>query len=185
MQNSCSCRPSHRPGWHRGGLAPVDASTAFSSATGRFHADIDFSDFVAGETLDLGDGIVVKTAPLNHPNGATGYRVEFEGRSVCYVTDTEHAPGSPDQNILGLIKDADLVIYDSTYTDDEFAAYVGWGHSTWQEGARLCQAAGVKRYGIFHQYPGRDDSALDQIGIAAASLYPGAFVARERETIYL
>jgi phosphoribosyl 1,2-cyclic phosphodiesterase len=150
-----------------------------------FHADIDYGDFRAGDTLDLGDGIVVRTAPLNHPNGATGYRVEFDGRSICYVTDTEHVPGSPDQNILGLIKGADLVIYDSTYTDDEFPTYVGWGHSTWQEGVRLCRAAGVKRFAIFHHDPERDDAALDQIGAAAASLFAGAFVAREQETIYL
>jgi len=150
-----------------------------------FHADIDYSDFSAGDTLDLGDGIVVRTAPLNHPNGATGYRVEYDGKSFCYVTDTEHVPGSPDQNILGLIKDADLVIYDSTYTDDEFPRYVGWGHSTWQEGVRLCQAAGAQRLAIFHHDPARDDDALDQIGVAAASLFAGAFVARERETLYL
>ncbi|MDA0651648.1 MAG: MBL fold metallo-hydrolase [Proteobacteria bacterium] len=150
-----------------------------------FHADIDFSDFSAGDTLDLGDGIVVRTAPLNHPDGATGYRVEYDGKSICYVTDTEHVPGHPDQNILGLIKDADLVIYDSTYTDDEIARYAGWGHSTWQEGVRLCQAAGAKRLAIFHHDPARDDDALDQIGVAAAKLFAGAFVAREQETIYL
>ena len=150
-----------------------------------FHADYDFTDFKAGETLNLGDGIIIRTAPLNHPNGATGYRVEFDGRSVCYVTDTEHVLGSPDQNILGLIKDADLIIYDSTYVDDEFQSYVGWGHSTWQEGVRLCQAAGAKRLAIFHHDPGRNDDALDQIGVAAAGQFSGAFIARERDTIYL
>ena len=150
-----------------------------------FHADIDFSDFTAGATLDLGDGIAVRTALLNHPNGATGYRVEFSGRSLCYVTDTEHIPGSPDQNVLGLIKDADLVIYDSTYTDAEFPSYVGWGHSTWQEGVRLCQAAGARRLAIFHHEPGRDDDALDRIGAEAARQFSGAFIAREQETIYL
>ena len=77
------------------------------------------------------------TRPLNHPNGATGYRVEYGGRSICYVTDTEHVVGEPDKNILGLIEGADYFIYDSTYSDDEFAEHEGWGHSTWQEGARM------------------------------------------------
>jgi phosphoribosyl 1,2-cyclic phosphodiesterase len=150
-----------------------------------FHADIDYSDFNAGDILDLDHGIAVRTAPLNHPNGATGYRIDYDGKSICYVTDTEHVPGRPDQNILGLIKDADLVVYDSTYTDEEFANYVGWGHSTWQEGVRLCQSAGVKRLAIFHHDPARDDDALDKIGVAASALFAGAFVAREQETIYL
>ena len=102
-----------------------------------FHADIDFGEFSAGNSLYLGDSIVFKAAQLNHPNGATGYRVEYDGKSIYYVTDTEHVLGNPDQNILGLIMGADLVIYDGTYADDEFSRYVGWGHSAWQEGARL------------------------------------------------
>ena len=105
-------------------------------------ARLAFTDFRAGETLDLGPGLRARTAPLNHPNGATAYRIEHEGRSVCYVTDTEHVPGRPDENVLALIAGADLVIYDSTYTDTEFPARVGWGHSTWQEGLRLVQPGG-------------------------------------------
>ena len=107
-------------------------------------ARLAFTDFRAGETLDLGPGLRARTAPLNHPNGATAYRIEHEGRSVCYVTDTEHVPGRPDENVLELIAGADLVIYDSTYTDTEFPARVGWGHSTWQEGLRLVQRAGAR-----------------------------------------
>ena len=55
----------------------------------------------------------------------------------CLITDTEHIPGKPDQNILNLIDGADLVIYDSTYTEEEFVTKVGWGHSTWEEGMKL------------------------------------------------
>lgn len=150
-----------------------------------FHARFSFEDFIAGATLELGDGIVVRSAALNHPDGATGYRVEFGGKSVCYVSDTEHLPGAPDRNILGLISGADLVIYDSTYTDEEFSRYAGWGHSTWQEGIRLCRAAGARRLALFHHEPGRDDDALDRIGRQAAAAFPGAFVAREGETVAL
>ena len=149
------------------------------------HACIAFHDFSAGERLTPVDDVVIETASLNHPQGATGYRVNYQGQSICYVTDTEHVPGSPDQNILRLIKDADLVIYDSTYTDEEFPDYVGWGHSTWQEGVRLCQAAGVKRFAIFHHDPERDDAALERIGAEAAAMFAGAFVAREQDTVRL
>lgn len=148
-----------------------------------FHARFSFVDFIAGASLDLGDGIAVRTAPLNHPNGATAYRVDYDGRSICYVTDTEHVPGAPDRNILALIAGADIVVYDSTYTDDEYPRYAGWGHSTWQEGARLCQAAGARRLALFHHEPARDDDALDRIGRQAAALFPGALVAQEGMTL--
>ncbi len=144
-----------------------------------FRAGMEYREFRPGDTLEPAPGIVLRTAALNHPDGATGYRLEFGGRSVCYLTDTEHVPGSPDRNILGLIAGADLVIYDSMYTDEEYAAYVGWGHSTWQEGVRLCKAAGVKRLAVFHHDPEHDDDMLDGVARAVEREMPGSIVARD------
>ncbi len=147
----------------------------------------EFANFRAGDSFNLGsDGnIKIKTAPLNHPNGATGYRIEFAGKSFCYVTDTEHVIGEPDQNILGLIEGADLVAYDSTYTDKEFPAKIGWGHSTWQEGIRLAKAANVKKLAIFHHDPDHEDRFMRRIETKATALWPSAIVAREHMRIEL
>jgi len=150
-----------------------------------FGADVKFNDFDRMSTLEPAPGVRVRTTMLNHPNRATGYRVEVGGKSLCYVTDTEHVPGKPDENILGLIAGADLVIYDSTYTDDEYPGHVGWGHSTWQEGVRLVEKAGAKRLAIFHHDPSHDDTFMDRIAAAAAAARPGTIVAREGETVAL
>jgi len=147
-------------------------------------ARLTFADFTAGDDFELGR-IKVRTAPLNHPNGATGYRLEFAGKSFCYVTDTEHVPDRPDENILGLIAGADLVAYDCTYTDREFAGKVGWGHSTWQEGIRLCRQAGAKQLAIFHHDPDHEDPFMDQIEAEARLAWSGALVARENMKIVL
>lgn len=140
-------------------------------------------DFKAGETLSPHQGTTIKTAPLNHPNGATGYRVEHGGKVICYVTDTEHVPGKPDQIILQLIDGADIVIYDATYSDEEFPQYQGWGHSTWQECLRLCREAGVKVPVIYHHLPGRNDDVLDTLAEAVEREFPGAILAREGVTL--
>lgn len=143
-------------------------------------ADLRFTDFQAGEDLDLGiQGLGVRTAPLRHPNDATGYRIDHGGKSFCLITDTEHVPGELDQNILGLIEGADLVIYDCTYTEEQFVDKIGWGHSTWEEGIKLCKAANVKRLGIFHHDPEHDDMFMDRIGSAAQREWTSAFVIRE------
>jgi phosphoribosyl 1,2-cyclic phosphodiesterase len=142
-------------------------------------ARMTFEDFRAGDRFELVPGISVRTTSLNHPNGATGYRIEFGGRSVCYITDTEHVPGRPDQNVLALIEGADLVVYDSTYTDAEFEAHLGWGHSTWQEAVRLCRSANVGRLAIFHHDPDHTDDIMDGIEREAVASWPSAFVARE------
>jgi len=146
-----------------------------------------FEDFRAGDTFSLPDNpqVRIRTAPLNHPNGATAYRIEYEGKAFCYVTDTEHVPGQPDQNVLGLIEGADLVAYDSTYTDAEFPSKIGWGHSTWEEGVRLARAAYVKSLAIFHHDPDHEDRFMERIEAEAKSIWPGAFVARENMRINL
>jgi phosphoribosyl 1,2-cyclic phosphodiesterase len=144
-----------------------------------FRARMEYREFKAGETLHPGPEVAVRTATLNHPDGATGYRVEYGGRSMCYLTDTEHVPGAPDRHILALIAGADLVIYDSMYTDAEYDTYVGWGHSTWQEGIRLCRAAGAKRLAVFHHDPEHDDDMLDGIAREVAQQLPGSVVAKD------
>lgn len=144
-----------------------------------------FSDFSAGDDFKLSENVHIRTMPLNHPNGATGYRVEHRGKSVCYVTDTEHVPGKPDENVLALIEGSDLVIYDSTYTEAEFPEKVGWGHSTWEEGVRLCRAANVGMLAIFHHDPTHDDSFMEALELEARQTWSGAMVARENMRIDL
>lgn len=150
-----------------------------------FSACLEKHDFYAGETLAIAEGLRIKTAPLNHPDGATAYRIEWGGRAACYVTDTEHRPAAPDENILRLIEGADLFIYDGMFCDKTFEPYRGWGHSTWQEGARLAKAAGVKRYAIFHHNPDHDDQMMDAIAEEAEKFLAGSFVAQEGLTIRL
>ena len=144
-----------------------------------FSADISFTDFEAGRSFDVAPDVNVRTAPLNHPNNATGYRVEYGGRSICYCTDTEHDGDKLDENILGLIDGADVFIYDATYTEEEYVNHVGWGHSTWQAGMRLAEAAGVATYVIFHHEPGHDDEFMDKVAAKAEASRPGTIVARE------
>ncbi len=149
-----------------------------------FQAEVIYTDFESGEKLKPRPGIEIRTAPLNHPNGACGYRVEYAGKSICYLTDTEHFDDRQDPNVLGLIDGADIVIYDSTYTDEEYPKYKSWGHSTWQECVRLCEAAGVKTAVIFHHDPGHDDAFMDRVAAEARAMRPGTIVAREGMVLY-
>ncbi|MBI4969084.1 MAG: MBL fold metallo-hydrolase [Rhodospirillales bacterium] len=166
-------------------LASQMANPMFPVPLSALKADITYEDFRAGDTFKLYDDVVVRTAPLVHPNGATGYRIEYMGKSMCMITDTEHTPGKPDRNILDLIKGADLVAYDCTYTDDEYPAKVGWGHSTWQEAVRLCHAADVKRLAIFHHDPDHDDQFMEALEDEARRLWASVLVARDNMELTL
>ncbi len=160
-------------------LAGLMSAPIFPVPIDIMHACLAFHDFRAGEGFEPIAGVTLETTALNHPQGATGYRVNFSGKSICYVTDTEHRPGELDGDILTLIRDSDLVIYDSTYTDEEYKHYGGWGHSTWTEGMKLCEAANAKTLVAFHHDPDHDDDFMDDIAAELEKARPGSIVARE------
>lgn len=151
----------------------------FPVPLGILRAQIEFNDFHAGESLALGDDIEVRTAALNHPNGATGYCIGFGGKSICYVTDTEQLNDGLDQNVLGLAQGADIFIYDCSFTAEEYPDRVGWGHSTWQEGVRLSEAAGVGTFVVFHHDPDHDDAFMDEVSRQVLARRPASVVARD------
>jgi phosphoribosyl 1,2-cyclic phosphodiesterase len=142
-----------------------------------------FNDYPCGKVFELGDGIVIKTGKLNHPNGACGYRIEYGGKSLAICTDTEHYEGKLDDEVLALADQADVMVYDSAYTDEEYPKFKGWGHSTWQEALKVANAANVKNTFLFHHDPSHNDDRMDQIAKEAASLNPSARPAVEGEEI--
>lgn len=147
-------------------------------------ADIRFADFDPGESLTLGEGVTVKTAPLNHPGGCTGYRLEWAGKSLAYITDSELVPGCNDAAVA-LMRGVDLVLFDATYTEAEYESRKGWGHSTWQDAVRHARAAGAKQLALIHHDPAHDDEFMQEVERAAQARWPHVFVAREGTTVVL
>lgn len=151
-------------------------------------ADFKFHDLEVGEKIEIGE-ILVESAKLNHPGEALGYRVNWRGYAAAYITDTEHFAEKLDQNVLWLARNADVMIYDATYTDEEYhsptMSKVSWGHSTWQEAVKVAIAANVKKLVIFHHDPLHNDDFLDQVGEQAAEQFPNTFMAREGWSLQL
>jgi len=145
-------------------------------------ADLQFCDIEIGESVKL-DDVVVENALLNHPGEAVGYRVSWNGHAAAYVTDTEHFPDRLDEHVLWLDRNADLLIYDATYTNEEYhsekSSKVGWGHSTWQEAVKVAEAANVKKLVIFHHDPLHNDAFMDQIQEHTLDQFPNSVVAYE------
>lgn len=145
-------------------------------------ADLKFCDIEVGEPVQIGD-VLVENALLNHPGESVGYRVSWQDYAAAYITDTEHFHDRLDENVLWLARDADIMIYDATYTDDEYysekTSKVGWGHSTWQEAVKIAKAANVKTLVIFHHDPAHDDAFMDEVGRLTRAEFPNTIIARE------
>jgi phosphoribosyl 1,2-cyclic phosphodiesterase len=185
----------HRVRLWAGNLLPADnveqvmrklmSSPLFPVQVEIFKAAIEFHDFNSGDILRPYDDVVLKTAPLDHPDGASGYRLEYGGRAFALLSDTEGFPGKFDRELVSLARGADLIIYDATYTETEIATRSGWGHSTWERGVRLANEAGAKQLCLFHHDPSHDDDFMDALAAEANDARPGTITAREGQIIDL
>lgn len=151
-------------------------------------AKMTFRDLFEGEPLEIpstdGSGPVrITNTRGNHPDGVYAYRVEHEGRSVMYATDTEHY-AVVDPKLRKLAENADVLIYDAMYTPEEYAGErgmpkLGWGHSTHEEAVKLAEAAGVKKLVLFHHDPMQDDAAVRDKERRARALFANSVAAYE------
>ncbi|MGI9101722.1 MAG: MBL fold metallo-hydrolase [Terriglobales bacterium] len=133
---------------------------------------------IGEETLQVGDA-VVKTLFLNHPQGCLGYRIEADGHTIVYATDNEHGSEQHDRNVRELARGADIFIYDTQYTTEEYEAKRGWGHSTWEVGVDIARETGAKNLILFHHDPDHSDSVLDEVLQAARKELPSTIAAFE------
>ncbi len=155
----------------------------------RLKASVEFRELVEGEEFSAG-AAKVRCTRLNHPWIAMAYRVELGGKILVYASDTAPfneillesefvatppVPNQPidpsDAKILERMRDAlvelclgaDLLIYDTQFTQEEYREKPHWGHSTPDDAIAIAKAAKVKTVAMFHHAPSRTDDQQDQI----------------------
>ncbi len=128
------------------------------------------------------DGVTIKSFEQHHPGRSYAYSFEKGGKKFVYATDNEldltllnreeslsnratlrRVPAA----FIDFIRDADLLVADGQYTDDEYPAKIGWGHARANTVVDAAIAANVKQCAIYHHDPMHSDSGVDSIVIAA------------------
>jgi phosphoribosyl 1,2-cyclic phosphodiesterase len=156
-------------------------------------------------TLELGDGIRVSAAYLNHPLLCMGYRIEQGGKVICTGFDTEpfHNVFTTDPSVPGydelmaqegelaareaasrlaeFFRGADLLIHDGQFTEAEYrCGRIGWGHSAIEHAVAVAEASGARRLALVHHDPLRSDDELDEL----ARIYGGKRAESGLEVIF-
>ena len=146
-------------------------------------ATLDFRR-VGEEALDI-LGAQVQTIFVNHPSFAMGYRITHKGKTIVYISDNEPfdrevaesalnversivekyrgTNGDPNRRVFDFVRDADLLIHDATYTPEEYADRVGWGHSHYDFTLKVAAEGRVGRLVLFHHSPDHSDEKVDDI----------------------
>jgi phosphoribosyl 1,2-cyclic phosphodiesterase/CheY-like chemotaxis protein len=131
-----------------------------------FGAHVRFTEL--GEQDVRVDGIQVRTLFLSHPGTCLGFRVDYNGRSVCYVTDNELYPEDTRfhdrryvERLTAFVSGTDMLITDTTYDDADYPERMHWGHSSVGQVAKVASAARVRTWCLFHHDPDQSDNDID------------------------
>jgi phosphoribosyl 1,2-cyclic phosphodiesterase len=153
-----------------------DVQNLFAGQMGPIYFPVPFSVVAAEMSFEhlntggyeVGD-ISLEVMRVKHPSFVLGYRVQVGGQTICFIPDNEtegrgYEVGEGwERRIRDFVGDADLLVHDSMYTDEEYPHRTGWGHSTFGQSIRLAEESGVKRLLLFHHDPTRSDDELDTI----------------------
>jgi phosphoribosyl 1,2-cyclic phosphodiesterase len=123
----------------------------------------------------------IRAEAVTHRGPTLGYRITEGDVSVCYIPDHEPALGASLGDLdpewisgFDLASDADLLIHDCQYTDEEYPEHVGWGHSALAHAVTFARRTEARRVLLFHHDPLHADHALDRLGEEASRRYEAA-----------
>jgi len=151
-----------------GSLSGQMQRTYFPVQLNELRADIGFEE-VAEERFRVGS-YQVTSQLINHTTATVGYRLQAGSVSIAYVTDHEpfwweSVPRGPhrfvhpgEERHVAFVSGVDVLIHDAQYSDDEYPAKRGWGHSTIEYAVDLAIRAGVKKLVLFHHDPTHGDA---------------------------
>lgn len=130
--------------------------------------------------LEIGE-FRLSFCPLRHPQGSVAYKIESSHETIVMATDTEHPEKGIDKRLAGFAAGSDVFVYDATFTPDEYEdGRRGWGHSTWLEGTKLAEKAGVGHLYLSHFNPDHPDGLIDRMIDSARERFAKTYGATEK-----
>ena len=118
----------------------------------------------------------IRAEAVTHRGPTLGFRIEDAGVTLCYLPDHEPALVGDLAQLepewisgYSLAHDADVLFHDCQYTDAEYPAHMGWGHSALSHTIQMAHRCRVRRVLLFHHDPSHTDDALDEMLAVARS----------------
>jgi len=140
---------------------------------GELPARVTFRD-VPSEPWQIG-GVELRASLVSHRGPTLGYRLSENGTSLCYLPDHEPALGQDLAHArtgwisgYGLARGASLLIHDCQYTEGEYPAHRGWGHSSLPDALAFARRCEAEHLLLFHHDPWHDDAFLEVLGREAS-----------------
>lgn len=130
---------------------------------------ITIHDFDPGASFQIGTALI-ESCPSRHPGGSVAYKITADGWTFFFSGDHEccsdEGKDSECERMRIFLSGVDVALVDAQFTDEEYPARQGWGHSTYSAWPKLAADAGIRQLLFSHHDPARTDSQLDAILLA-------------------
>ena len=102
---------------------------------------------------------------MKHPGGSYSYKIEENGKTMIFSTDTELQNTDFEKNSKNIkyYQNSDLIVLDSQYTLDEAIEKYDWGHSSYSLAVDFAAAWNINKLVLFHHEPLYDDNKMASI----------------------
>lgn len=156
-------------------------------------ANLEFRSIVPGEIIEIATDnesapIEIQTCSLNRFDRSLGYRITWQNHAIVYATDVDFRTHSADPALLDLVREADLLIYDTAQEEQDYAGHVPATTNedpAWHKGLELAKSASVNRLVLFHHDPDHHDIWLGSMEEKVQGLFKNCAFAKEGMTIVI
>ncbi len=114
------------------------------------------------QVLSMGN-VRIRVNRNEHPGECYSFRFERGSRSFVYATDATYPSNLDLRPYINFFAGADVVIFDSQFTQRESDEKEDWGHSSSFVGVELAHQAKVKNLVLYHYDPTYSDKDLEKI----------------------
>ena len=156
-------------------LFPVDLSV--------LGEHVSFLDFDPGKRISEISNVLVETKQFPHPGGVCAYKLVSGSKSITYLPDVENVDANTIPNLVEFCGTSDLLIIDSSYSDDEILTRRGWGHFCTSDIHLLAERMQQTAIYLFHHEPNKSDERIERDSEKLRSSNSNVFIAKQGEEI--
>ncbi len=146
-----------------------------------YPSDLHYHDIEG--SFRIGD-VDIQIMSAAHPGGSTVFKLNYKGKILVFATDFEHLDNKSGE-LAEFAANADLLLYDAQYTEEDYEPHKGFGHSTAEEGIRIAEKACVKQVYFIHHNPDYTDEKLLAMDEKLRVLHPNMAIIKQGTRIIL
>lgn len=127
------------------------------------------------------EDVLIKTKFFPHKDEqTTGYRLEKNGKSLCYLTDLVAS-----EDAISFVKDCDMLIHECYFNEDYKELAKTTSHSYTTQVASVAEKAGVKLLALYHLSPLLEEEKLSTYINECEKIFKNTLLPKDNQEVVI